>query len=325
MRIHVQYFLSETGQKEALRRNLPSSAQQQLEIDDPDNTLLSRVSVDGEGKAHLNLPRFLPELEREVSWFDHNVQRWTLLPEIKLSSWPWKLDAPITNLFELRAALDAYDAIGAALLAGREEAQARLDANFEAEKLEYLQKKQTQANERNRRVIETDGRNCSSPVSPTEIADEAETLLYREALASWEAETQKAAEREAQVQQERERQQQDKRAWIEAQGSDYLRKAFAQEYDCQRLYVTERAASEFPAFQVDFDDDCTWKARSCPSLAALELAESVPGARVVWLTEISETLAQTWDCEKDEYGDVGEAEAVLVTGFLGRYNLLRLV
>lgn len=99
-------------------------------------------------------------------------------------------------------------------------------------------------------------------------------------------------------------------AWIEANGSDHLRRAIAGGYDCQRQYVTERAALEHPGFVVNFDGTADWRSRACPSPAALSLAEQT-GGTVVWLTR-----------GMDEDDDGGR-EVVVITGFLGKHGLIR--
>ena len=55
-----------------------------------------------------------------------------------------------------------------------------------------------------------------------------------------------------------------KQEWIETHGSAHLKRAFNAGYNCQRLYVTERAGMELPGYEVDFDDNATWRGRACP-------------------------------------------------------------
>lgn len=109
----------------------------------------------------------------------------------------------------------------------------------------------------------------------------------------------------------------EKVSWIAAHGSDRLRKSAARGHDCWGLYVRERAALEHPGFVVDFDDLARWKARSCPSAAALEAAEAVEGAEIVWLTRPPRA--------HDDYedGEYAGREALVVGGFLGKYDLVR--
>lgn len=112
-----------------------------------------------------------------------------------------------------------------------------------------------------------------------------------------------------------EAQEADKAAWITTHGSDHLRAAFAAGYDCQRLYVTERAAAEFPGFKVDFADRSHWDRRSCPSEEGLEISLATKGSRVVWLTAPVRKV--------DDEDEWEPREAVVVEDFLGKYDLVR--
>lgn len=109
----------------------------------------------------------------------------------------------------------------------------------------------------------------------------------------------------------------DKAAWVAAHGSDHLRAAHAAGYDCQRKYVTERAAMERPDYAVDFSDNAAWRDRSCPSAAALAEALSV-GGEVVWLTtdENNEPVDRSG-------GESDGAEAVVIRQYLGKYDLIK--
>lgn len=102
----------------------------------------------------------------------------------------------------------------------------------------------------------------------------------------------------------------DKRTWCAGpHASDHLRRAVTAGYDCQRRYATERAAVEYPGYVVDFDDNFSWKSRSCPSPEALAEAERV-GGEVVWVTD-----------GPDVYGEI---EAIVIRGYLGGYDLVKL-
>ncbi len=126
------------------------------------------------------------------------------------------------------------------------------------------------------------------------------------------AETDRAAQ-EAKERAERERRAAEKAAWIAQQGSDFLRKACGEGYDCQRRYVEERMALELgPQWYIDWNDELRWRSRSCPSEAALEEALRLHehGATVVWVT--------LWPDEDQE-----EGEAVVIENYLGRYTVYR--
>lgn len=106
----------------------------------------------------------------------------------------------------------------------------------------------------------------------------------------------------------------EKAAWIAEHGSEHLRQAFAAGYNSQRRYVQERAALEYPGYAIDFDDNAGWKARSFPSEAALAEALRVKG-EVVWLTSGVE--------RSEEWEEFTEREAVVITGYLGKYDLIK--
>ena len=124
-----------------------------------------------------------------------------------------------------------------------------------------------------------------------------------------------------------------KSTWIEAHGSDHLKRAFARDHDCQRKYVIERAhfdtLSISPEFVVDIENEASWKSRSCPSIKALDLADEVDtlalgDVEIVWLTE----PAQDRKHNADEYHDFEPfepCEAIVIRGYLGKYDLVATV
>lgn len=112
----------------------------------------------------------------------------------------------------------------------------------------------------------------------------------------------------------------ERREWIEAHGSDFLRKAVGAGYDCQRRYVTERVAIEHPGAVVDFEEHADWRDRSCPSEAALDKALAVEG-EVVWLTDYP-LARKLGEHEYDDYEDFEACEAVIVHDYLGKYRVV---
>lgn len=119
-----------------------------------------------------------------------------------------------------------------------------------------------------------------------------------------------------------------KRTWIEAHGSDQLRRGYSREHTCTRLYVIERAAMEAPDFTVDFYDGAEWKDRSCPSVVALNEAEAaeklnIGDVQIVWLTEPAKNIKHTGD-EYGYYDNPFQAcEAVVIRRYLGKYDLVK--
>lgn len=121
-----------------------------------------------------------------------------------------------------------------------------------------------------------------------------------------------------------------KAEWIENHGSAHLRRAFDAGYDCQRQYVIERAAQEAPGYVVDFNNTAAWDSRTFPSETALNAAEDagllgLGAGRVVWLTAApSNDTQRTLDYE-DDYLDFEPCEAVVLTNYLHRYDLVKVI
>lgn len=111
----------------------------------------------------------------------------------------------------------------------------------------------------------------------------------------------------------------ERRAWALQHGSVRLQKCISAGYDCQRLYVTERAARDHPQYALDFDDNAAWRDRSGPSEAALDEAARV-GGTVVWLTH---GPAADHDDDDDETPE--PCEAVVIRRYLGSYDLIRVL
>lgn len=107
-----------------------------------------------------------------------------------------------------------------------------------------------------------------------------------EQKAKYEAEQRAEAEKES----KRTAKLQTRIAWAAEYGSDQLKRGLAAGHDCARLYYTERAAVEYPGFVVDFGDKAAWKARACPSVAALDVLDATNDAHpeaeveIVWMT-----------------------------------------
>ncbi len=120
-----------------------------------------------------------------------------------------------------------------------------------------------------------------------------------------------------------------KDVFIEAHGSDHLKRAHAGGYDCTRKYVRERAAHEAPGFVVDIEDDASWGDRSCPSLAALNAADAAAAlglgtATIVWLkSEPHDTKVERDPYDYDEPFE--QCEAIVISDYLGKYDLVKIL
>jgi len=125
-------------------------------------------------------------------------------------------------------------------------------------------------------------------------------------LAQWDAESKAYSEQEAQKRTTREQRVAEARAkadqakadriaaaekWIAEFGSKHLKDATSRGYNCDRLYQLERAAQEYPGFELDYDNNAEWTSRSCPSETALSQVTEIEQAHpdttvtVVWLTK----------------------------------------
>lgn len=119
----------------------------------------------------------------------------------------------------------------------------------------------------------------------------------------------------------------EKEAWVVEHGSEQLQRGVERGYDCQRLYVIERAAIEAPDFVADFNEDAQWKTRSCPSMEGLDLAEEADllglgSVEIVWLTRPAGNAVPSSEYDDYDY-DWEEREAVVIRKYLGQYDLVR--
>jgi len=119
----------------------------------------------------------------------------------------------------------------------------------------------------------------------------------------------------------------DKARWIDAHGSAHLKRAAAEGYDCRRLYVLERAAIEAPELIVDFYNGAEWRERACPTVAALDALEEARVLElgeplIVWLTSGPRPSKVE---EYDEPVEFEPCEALVLRGYLGRYDLVKII
>lgn len=112
----------------------------------------------------------------------------------------------------------------------------------------------------------------------------------------------------------------EKLKWIGENGSAHLKKASGKGFDCHRQYLTERAAIELPGFVFDWDDNALWSACACPTMAMLELLDTLPeecDAR--WLKQ-----RHDYDDEYDDCDECDECEVIVCCKYLGsKYDLIR--
>ncbi|RMD60415.1 hypothetical protein D6833_09715 [Candidatus Parcubacteria bacterium] len=136
---------------------------------------------------------------------------------------------------------------------------------------------------------------------------------------------------------ERKRREAEKLAWIKQHGSELLRRAVAAGHDCDRRYLLERAAMEYPGFVLDYNETADWRERSCPTINALnerdEVLKAHPDVRcsIVWLTSEPSNAFDHYDepaapgdpdmpyCVYDENAPEREAIIVVDPTYNGKY------
>jgi hypothetical protein len=113
----------------------------------------------------------------------------------------------------------------------------------------------------------------------------------------------------------------DRAAWIEANGSDYLKQGLGLGYNINRSYVDDRAAVEYPTFQVARGDDWNWGERINPTPEALvevsALIEAGVKAEIVFLKEAPGNR------DEGGYREFDPCEAIMIHGYLGKYDLIK--
>jgi len=175
------------------------------------------------------------------------------------------------------------------------------------------------------------------PVLDEDTDDPAVVIAAWEHLLRKQQEQREAAaatqrEREAKAAEESRQFKEQMKWWITDNGSEALRTANMRGYNVVGQYLRERVAREFPGFEIDTQKKIKWEERANPSPAALALetetleraALTVPRGRVriVWLTRGIDGANYKPFVRLGGSGPQPR-EAVIVTGFLGRYILVR--
>lgn len=106
----------------------------------------------------------------------------------------------------------------------------------------------------------------------------------------------------------------EKQAWVEAHGSDHLKAGFAAGYDMPRTYREERALLELGRDYALVTEYQEFKDREDPSPEAL--------AETVRLSNLGYQAGVMW-VEEDDRGL--SYEAVVVSDYLGRYDMVKIV
>lgn len=226
----------------------------------------------------------------------------------------YRLDHLITDLFDLVEAC-------ADMSARREKSLAASDEKDR----QYLNQKADRLTSTLRMMIDKhDDNDCREGFSQCEINQCAEFCIdlsgYRAVRSEYDAVKQSFREERIarEIAEDRRKdaikaaKEAEKRDWVMAHGSAHLKRCVEAGYNCQRLYLEELAALEYPGYTLDFNGNADWKSRSCPSPAAMDEAERVDG-EVVWLI-----------CPPSTIEDFEPCEAVLVE-YIDQHSLIRII
>jgi hypothetical protein len=120
--------------------------------------------------------------------------------------------------------------------------------------------------------------------------------------------------------------QEDMNGWAMEHGSQHLRDCILRDYHCERLYVKERAAKDFPGWTVDFYNESAYNERTNPTHQALRveksLAENDLDVEIVWLTApAQDSPREPVDAYYDEPFE--PCEAIVIHNYLDKYDLVR--
>ncbi|NNG67539.1 hypothetical protein [Caldanaerobacter subterraneus] len=288
--VAVTYYLNEKGRKDAILKGMDGKVRQTILVPVTPE-LLEVAEVDSEGDIIVNVCTKKVYKVREIS---KNLDLSVPVDDTVYSVRTYVMNYPVLSSEEETIYFDHVP--------DKEEMYEFILRKYKEEKENY---------EKAKAELETKLKEFEENILPQLISKEKEKL-------------QKKILEEQIEKEKKQKELEEKKEWIEKYGSEYLKKAFAQGFDCQRLYVKERAAKEFPGFIVDFDDRVSWKERSCPSEQALEemikLKEKGYDADVVWVTWVPADLQG----EDEEYYEFEEQEAVVIRNYLGKYDLIKL-
>lgn len=307
--ITVSYVLSHLGQQEAIKRGTSAAQRQQIAVDDPDHALLEQCSITTAGVAVLDLGDLYGPC---AAWAVKEDGYESSVRYRVVSNNVLECDKPIVSLDDVAAVLQANAALKVRCQAEADAKNAeRAPINTElrtAAQARYAQRQAEYAAtiEATERLTDDELGALESLPIPTHTSETQHyapgyTQRAKALLKRWE--TARETHRQAAALAKSE----PKRAWIAEHGSDFLRKATAAGYGCQRRYIQERAALELgPQGWAPAPDYLEYRTRSCPSEPGLTLALSLPAeakATVVWVTR--------WN--QDPYDEVAPGEAIVAT------------
>ena len=107
------------------------------------------------------------------------------------------------------------------------------------------------------------------------------------------------------------------RVWIEEFGDDRLKKSQVLGYECEEAYILQRAAKEYPKFDLDYRAQSRWCNRIYPSSEAMNLLEELASDFKIVILNWSHEV----DSEDEDYV-FEECEAIILEGYLGSDAIL---
>lgn len=296
-KVHVRFFLDETGRKDSLRRGGDGKRNQVASFDlTPEWLELAEVDRDGciEVDLRRDVTHYRWEIQAEEYRLPDSPPELAAAPvERTVSTENVRVCAPFDHVPDEVELLATAQAVRAA-----EKARA---AREEADREIVARRRDIQSAKDRFREI-------NSAFFSAEKARQEEERRLREA---------EAAREEAAIDA-------DRIAWIEAHGSERLRLAAANGYRHKRIYVDERLALGFPGYVADHGKAITEDSRYNPSLEALRELErlrpilaEIPGVNeekleIVWLPKGLSEL----DDDDDEWGDEESDEACEAVRFI---------
>lgn len=118
--------------------------------------------------------------------------------------------------------------------------------------------------------------------------------------------------------------------WIEEYGSERLKLAAKHGHRLDRIYALERAAAEWPDFELDFYDKARWDERGNPSLSELKALEAITAktdlpAMLVWLETPGRSQPQDDRYWESDCSDFEPGAALVIRQYLGEHDLIKTI
>ena len=326
--IKVIYELSKEGQKQNILAGGNGKAMQEFTTPVTEK-LIKFAEVDDEGNLTLKM-RFFPEYRKipiKDNEYSSSIEEIT---DIRLIGYWHDIYNKFYNKFDTTQTIDTINTFIDEKLKEYEELKANIEKNnkeahekFEEEKKIKLAEEQAnlerslknKINKATQCVEEAEGNRKETSISHAEyyvkeLPDVPERVALLERLETLRKDI---AEKVQKIVNER-------KEWILKYGSQYLKDCLEMDIKANKEYVFERAALEFPDFEVDYKDNAGWEEKVSPSQKAIDELKDLWNkdikSEIVWLTNPID--------ENDEYG-FESCEAIAIRNFLGKYDLIKII